>query len=314
MNAATPSSSSPFAVAVAVGPGEREVERVVDLAASVAHYERGPAHFVMIDDSPQQRGLDRVVQMPPTWTPVSLPHPRHDRETTFKVGKGIISAVLAAMKWIQAHTNAAYVLKVDTDSLVIAPFAAKLERVFRESPTLGMVGAYKLTPNGTAREWSGHAKALFRTFEPPPFDWLHPVASTQARSAFNPPAAVEAYNLAKATGVYDLGEHCMGGGYAVSRTLLDRLAAAKLIDDPMRWTGVDLPEDVTVGMHTRAVGMTLADYVAPGEVFGVRYRGLPFLPEELVDKGYSVIHAVKNDERVDEATIRGFFAQRRMSQ
>lgn len=304
-------ATQPFAVAVAIGPGDREIERVTDLAASVAYYEPGPAHFVMIDDSPEPRGLERAVTLPAGWTAVSLPHPRHDRATTFKVGKGIISAVLAAMKWIQANTEARYVLKLDTDSLVIAPFATRLEKLFTDSAQLGMVGAYKRTPNGTARDWSGHAKVLKRTFEPPQLDWRHPLASTRARAAFRPPAAADVYQLARKSGAYDPGEHCMGGGYAVSRTLLDRLAAARLLAEPMRWTGIDLPEDVTVGMHTRAVGMTLADDVEPGGIFGVRYRGLPFLPEELVEKRYAVIHAVKNDDRMDEAAIRRFFAKRR---
>jgi hypothetical protein len=309
----TPTSSSPklFAVAVAVGPGEREVERVIDLAASLVAYERGPGWFVMVDDSPEQRGLDRVVALPAGWAAVSLPHPRHDRATTFKVGKGIISAVLAALKWIQANTDAAYVLKLDTDSLVINPFADKLAVIFNASPALGMVGACHTTPNGTPRDWSGHAKAVRRYFEPPAFDWKHPIASSNARRAFTAPPAAAAYEMAKTNPAFDCGEHCMGGGYAVSRTLLDRLAPARLLDDPMIWTGIDLPEDVTVGIHVRAVDMTFADNVAPGEVFGVRYRGLPFLPEELVAKGYSVIHAVKNDDRVDEATVREYFAKRR---
>ena len=307
------SPHNPFAVAVAVGPGEREVERVIDLAASLAAYERGPGWFVMVDDSPEQRSLDRVIRLPSTWTPVSLPHPRHDRATSFKVGKGIISAVLAALKWIQANTDSAYVLKLDTDSLVINSFADKLATVFNASPTLGMVGACHMTPNGTQRDWAGHAKVVRRYFEPPAFDWKHPIASSKARKSFVAPPAVAAYAMAEKNPSFDVGEHCMGGGYAVSRTLLDRLAAAGLLADPMVWTGIDLPEDVTVGIHVRAVEMTFADSVAPGEIFGVRYRGLPFLPEELATKGYSVIHAVKNDERVDEATVRKYFADRRAS-
>lgn len=304
---------APFAVAVAVGPGTREVERVQDLAASLTAYERGPGWFVMVDDSPEPRELFRVVRVPNGWTPIGIPHPRHDRATTFKVGKGIISAVLAAMKWIQANTNAQYVLKVDTDSLVIAPFAEKLAATFAASPTLGMLGACRMTPNGTPRDWGGHAKAVRGYFEPPAFDWKHPIASSKARDAFKAPPAAAVYELAKANPDFDCGIHCMGGGYAVSRTLLDRLTAAHLLDDPMIWTGIDLPEDVTIGLHTQAVNMTFADAVGEGEVFGVRYRGLPFLPEELVAKRYSVIHAVKNDERVDEATVRKFFAERRAS-
>jgi hypothetical protein len=304
-----PAPRKPFAVAVPVGPGAREVERVIDLAASLAAYERGPGWFVMVDDSPEPRTLSSAVKLPPAWTPISIPHPRHDRDTVFKVGIGIISAVLASMKWIQANTDAAFVLKLDTDSLIINPFASKLAAIFRTSQTLGMVGAYRMTPNGTPRDWSKHAEALFRTFEPPEAPWRGS-ASVQTVNS-HAPVAADVYERAMQNALFDPGEHCMGGGYAVSRPLLDRLAEARFLDDPMTWTGIDLPEDVTLGMHVRAVEMTFADAVAPGNVFGVRYRGLPFLPEELVDKNYSVIHAVKNDERVNEAKVRGFFAKRR---
>lgn len=309
MNLIEPHES--FAVAVAVGPDELEIERVTDLAASVAAYEPGPGWFVMVDDSPEERRLDRIVKLPASWKAISLPHPRRDRATTFKIGIGIISAVLSSLKWIQENTEVAFVLKVDTDSLVINPFADRIAATFRETPTLGMVGAYRSTPDGLPRDWTGHADALRRTFEPPPLDWKRPLASSRERKAFYPPPAGVAYEMAKANSAFDAGEHCVGGGYAVSRMLLDRLAAAGLLDDPMLWSGVDLPEDVAVGMHVRAVEMSLADAVAPGETFGVRYRGLPFLPEELAAKGYAVIHSVKNDDRVDEASVRAFFAQRR---
>ena len=304
-------SPRPFAVAVAVGPGEKEVARLIDLAASVGAFEHGPAHFVMIDDAPEPRFLDRVVKLPSRWAPISLPHPRHDRTQTFKVGKGIITAVLASLKWIQANTHAEFVLKLDTDSLVIAPFADKLEKLFKASPTLGVVGAHKTTPNGTARDWSHHAKSLRRLFEQPAFEWKKPLASMKARNAWTAPPTLAVYERARAKSGFDAGEHCMGGGYAVSRTLLDRMAAAGYLNDVMAWSGIDLPEDVTVGLHVRATDMTFADNVGPGELFGVRYKGLPFSPEEIAAKRYAVIHAVKNDETYDEAAVRKFFAERR---
>jgi hypothetical protein len=97
----------------------------------------------------------------------------------------------------------------------------------------------------------------------------------------------------------------------VSRAFLDRAAAAGHLEQPNRWTAVDLPEDVVVALHARALGMTLGNHVGPGETFGVRYVGLPMPPEQLVANGYAVIHAVKNDPSISEDAIRAFFCDRR---
>ena len=41
------------------------------------------------------------------------------------------------------------------------------------------------------------------------------------------------------------------------------------------------------------VGLTLANQVKPGELFGVRWRGLSAAPATLVEQNYAVIHALK---------------------
>jgi hypothetical protein len=93
--------------------------------------------------------------------------------------------------------------------------------------------------------------------------------------------------------------------------LLARAAAAGYLNDPMMWMDIDLAEDVLAGVIVRAVGLKLANHVKPGEVFGVRWRGLPAPPATLVRQDYAVIHAVKNDPEYDEATVRAFFKARR---
>jgi hypothetical protein len=305
----TPTSSpaEAFAVAVAVGPDAREIDRLRDLADSVGHHEPvARAWFVMIDDAPEPRALASHVSLPASWRAVSLHHPRHDRAQVFRVGKGIVSAVLLAMKWIQANTDAAFALKLDTDSLVIRPFRQPIAQRFAAVPTLGIVGAYRTTPNGTPRDWSHHARTL-RAMLRPPFSVRHPLRRLMWKPDPRQAHLVDLVERANAHG-YDLAEHCMGGGYAVARSLLDAMARAGQLDDVTRWMGVDLPEDVTLGLHCRANAFTLADAL---DTFGVRYEGLPFLPQELVDRGYAVIHAVKNDPRLDEARVRAFFKAQR---
>jgi hypothetical protein len=216
------------------------------------------------------------------------------------------------LRWVQANTDAAFLLKVDTDSLIIKPFRNRLCELFRTSPLLGMVGAYTRTPEDLERTWEYHGLTIRRMVRPG-FDWRHPIRSlAEWRREPPPDAVVEPIRAAMRRG-YDPGEHCLGGGYAVPRTMLDRMADAGYLADPQAWMDVDMAEDVMVGMFARAVGTELANHVKPGEVFGIRYQGLPAPPAELVERDYAVIHAVKNDPNYDEATIRAFFKARRSS-
>ena len=306
-----PGDAPSFAVAVAVGPGPREVERLRDLAASIAFYEpAAPGTLVLVDDHPTPRHLERELALPSSIRVASLHHPRHGAPVKYRVGKGICSAVMLALGCAQRETDAGLILKLDTDSLVIAPFRERLSSAFARDASLAILGAHTLTPTGEPRDWSHHVRRI-REIARPPFAWRRPFSSFAKRRA---PAARMVGGLIDAAMPhgYDVGEHCMGGGYAVSRAFLDRAAAANYFERPERWTAVDLPEDVVVSLHARALGMRLANHVLPGETFGVRYIGLPMPPERLAANGYAVIHAVKNDPKFSEEAIRDFFRARRI--
>lgn len=298
------SIANTVAVAIAVGPAELELQRLRDLADSIAHHDAGDAVLVMIDDSPEPRHLDSQLSLPPSIRAVSLHHPRHGRQVTFSKGKGICSAILLALRWIARHLDARFVLKLDTDSLVISPFRDRLSDLFSANPQLGMVGAYTQTPNGSERDWSHHEPSIRDLAGG--FDWRKPIRSLKREPDPARRHIASLLHAARANG-YRAGEHCMGGGYALSRELVDRMNRSGHLDDPSLWMNIDLPEDVMIGIHVRAAGLEFANSVNEGDVFGVRYLGLPDTPANLLLKRYSVIHAVKNDERMDEATIRAFF-------
>src|SRR4051812_29712111 len=110
-----PQAQAPsFAVVVPVGPGALELDRLGDLAESLGAYEPGPGWFVMIDDNPVPRTLDRCVTLPADVTPVALQHCR-PRPISFRHGGGLCCSVLMGLQWVQANTDAAFLLKVDTD-------------------------------------------------------------------------------------------------------------------------------------------------------------------------------------------------------
>lgn len=295
---------------VAVGPSGSEVERLGDLLASFDRWVGEPAIAVAVNDGNAGRDLADRVGTPLQNTIVESPHLARPAAQNYMHSIGICGTVLTGLSHIATHhSEVELVLKVDTDSLVIAPFAERLRRYFSEHPSVGIVGSYTRTPNGGERDFTitgqsverllhvhFHRRRPWRTLR----QWLEPRRRTLARHI----------RQAQTHG-YRLGEHCQGGGYAISRPCIAALERAGLLDDPQRWIGIDCPEDTLTCMFVRSLGRSLGGQVDEGQVFGVRYRGLAYPPHVLVEKGYAVIHSVKNDDDHTEASIRHFFAERR---
>jgi NAD(P)-dependent dehydrogenase (short-subunit alcohol dehydrogenase family) len=304
-----------YAALVAVGPEPVELDRVADLIDSIRAYEDWPCTFVMVDDAAEPRDLKRRFDVPANWTVWSVRHPRHEdceraaRAARASKGKGLCSAILQGLRCIAGAANVArFTLKLDTDALVIAPFADKILAALERNPDVGMIGAYDRTPNGDVRDISRNAKNVEGLYR-----GVGLVRKIKNRLINDELSQVSRHIGAALSHGYRFGEHCLGGAYAVSDELPRRMKAADYLDDPARWLPVDCPEDVMVGMYTKAVDLRHLGFVGPGEVFGVRHRGLADSPQRLVERGFSVIHAVKNDPNHSEDDIRRFFRGRRRS-
>ena len=175
----------------------------------------------MVDDHVEPRDLDRVVSAPASMRLVSI-HLRRDVRPVFK-SKGVSAAVLTGFAWIQKNTDARFAIKLDTDSLVIGPFRQRIREKLDEDRSLAMIGAYSRTPNGTVRDWSVHRKPIreMTTLLPIRQPWrVAAYCADPVRKHIR-----RLYARARAHDYQD-GEHCLGGGYALSREFLDRMAAA----------------------------------------------------------------------------------------
>jgi hypothetical protein len=303
-------SSPLYAIALAIGPDPKEIERTRDLIDSINAYAPEPAVFVMIDDAADDRQLATTLKFPSQLKPISLHHPRHGAPAQkFTKSKGICAAIQTAFAWIAKNSpDVKFVLKLDTDALIIAPFRQQIVSVIDSSPNVGMMGAYDKTPNGDPRDISYNARTVKALHEPGSF-----LQSLKYKFSSDDRAVISRHISTARERGYQYGEHCLGGAYAVSGELLRRMNAAGYLDDPARWLLIDCPEDVMVGIYTRAVGMEFKSFVSNNEAFGIRYKGLADTPEKLVQRGYSVIHSVKNDASFTEDQIREFFKTRRMN-
>ncbi len=266
----------------------------------------------MIDDGETDRKLagDIFHFLAKNCTAVSVPHPRRahpERAAKANRGKGICSAILQGFSTIAREAPAAkFTLKLDTDALVIGPFVEKLNAVIEKNPHAGMIGAYDHTPSGSPRDVSKNAATVRELHRPASI-----VSRTKNLISQNERAKISRIISAALANGYQFGEHCLGGAYAVTGEFLSRMLAAGYLDDPSLWLPIDSPEDVMIGIYTKAVGLGYQSFVERGEVFGVRHRGLDDSPQGLLDRGYSVIHAIKNDANLSEDQIREFFRARR---
>lgn len=285
----------PFVVAILAGPAPDEAARVADLLASLRAGEPRASAVLVVDDAggraPRRWPADVEV----------IANPRGGRGIGTLGGTCV--GTLAALAWIHEHAPGAWCLRLDADALVIGPFAEAIEAAIE--PGVGVLGSCRQTCNGEPRDLSSWAPVVRRharrawLWRRPPRRWLHvQPAIPQVR------ATVRA---ALARG-YVPGEHCLAAGCAIMAELIGGLAATGALDHPRRWLNTRFGDDVMLGVQARALGLELRDLHA---VFGLRHVGLADTPQRLAERGFAVIHSVKNDPDHHEAEIRAFFAARR---
>jgi hypothetical protein len=195
---------------------------------------------------------------------------------------------------------------------VIGPFAQALADAFDRNPDAGVLGSCERTCNGEPRDLTPWA-ATVRRHARPVWVWRRPPRRgrhVQLALAGRNGAVRRELQTALASG-YRPGEHCLAAACAISSTMIERMAGAGMLSDPVRWLNTRCGDDIMLGIQARALGLCLVGLVGEGEPFGLRHVGLPDTPARLAQRGFSFIHSVKNDSRIDEAEIRRFFAARR---
>ncbi|HWF56447.1 MAG TPA: hypothetical protein VG223_17545 [Solirubrobacteraceae bacterium] len=287
-----------FTVVVPVGPDPAELDRLADLLISLRVCGRdgahGPPKLVLIDDAPRPRKLERF------WSGAAVVRTALWERRAPDPLSAMTAGTIEAMKRAEGE----FALKLDTDALVIGPFADALSAAFAADPSLGVLGAYDRSPDGGRRDWSMWPARLRRS------TWLvslAPAAGRGWRLRVRPRrervAARAVLAAAGANRSYELGAHCLGGAYAVSRRLLAQASQW----DWRPWVGAGLGEDVVVGLYCAAAGLRMGGMVDSGEPFGVNWSGLPAPPPELVERGFGIVHSVKSGRYGTEAGLRAWF-------
>ena len=284
-------------VVLPVGPS-CDIEFVADTIASVAHYA-GPSHAViLVDDSGKGIGIAVQARLPGI---VVLSTPGG-----WGRGGGLYRTIALGMSHAWTHYDFEVLMKMDTDALFIGPEPERdaIEH-FRLHPELGIIGSYRIDCNGEPRDFAPPRRRIARdlglaSLLRHPFSrwkgwrFLRSTIRRAARDGYEP------------------AEHCQGGAYFVSRECVRRLAEHDLLSrHEIHWT--DIGEDQLFGLFMVATGLRHGDFATGTFPIGVRWRGLPCSPEELLARRKKVTHSTRFWGEMKEGEIREFFRRRRQA-
>ena len=189
----------------------------------------------------------------------------------------------------------------------------KILDYFAAHSGVGEIGSYKKRPDGGVRDfkvWAGPT-ADSAAFWLPPGKAVGAGRRKHGLALRGSPARLRKLLLAARVNGYSFGDNIQGGSYAVSAAAMNAMAKLGVFENPLDYLPCNLTEDVLLPVAVRAAGFDLADFNGTGEPFGTVYRGLPCTVDQIVERGYSLIHSLKNDPTITEPEIRAFFKARR---
>ncbi|MEB3357089.1 MAG: hypothetical protein VKK04_10200 [Synechococcales bacterium] len=301
-----------FVGLIHVGPKQTHLADAMEALDSLFHYEPGIKGMVAINDAPDPHRLQGLEQRYGGKL-TSVHCPWHSQWSDGIWGRGCSRNLLGMKRAYEHYQPFSYLLKLDTDALVIDSFSESISQFFEQHPEVGLIGTYQVTPQGEVRrapKWStriaayangigfkdlkkNHLSLLYFLTHRPVFRRMSDVIRTAIANGYEP------------------SEHCQGGSYAVSFPLIQQLYQRGELDHPEQWLYMNMGEDFLLAIHTRYLGYQMADFNRAGEPFGIDYLGLPFPPAELVARGYAIVHSTNNDPLVSQETINAFFRDRR---
>jgi hypothetical protein len=301
-----------FAVIVPVGPGPLQAERLLDLLDSLRHYEPEAAfHLYLLDDEADLRSGLAPVRGTQPFTVV--PNPRKGLGNGWAGGLSV-GMLTMYKRVLDDRVPFEFVLRLDTDALVIAPFAQRIREVFHQSPCPGVIGSvrYLREPEQVRRDTVAVGRALDKLSRPLTLWRRTPVGPPLLQAALLPGSRLirKVILQARSRG-YRVGEQCCGGAFALPFSTLETLAIAGFLQRPMAWLRTPLTDDFVLALMVKACGLEIRDCSDPGQPFAVRYQGLPDTPGKLAQAGHALIHSVKDHAHLKEHLVREFFRQRR---
>lgn len=308
-------SNAGFDVLIPVGPDARELQRLNELLEALFHYEsEARPGILLVNDGNSRPALEGLLKAREPSFEAIIDNPRKGAgEPSWD---GLSVGVLAGFSHLAANRpDSPFVLKVDTDTLIINSFSEAVASFFGRDSQVGLVGTYLYEPGSRRKTnsieaWQSWVRKLERRFDL----WRRPNGWHFQNALWGRGRTARRIVRRARSHGYEYGASCIGGGYALRREALQQMKTARYLDNPCLFLHRHISEDVAIGLLVSAVGMKIADFNSPNEPFGVVWRGLSAPPAQLLQDGYSIIHSVKDYEDVCEAAVREFFSVVRTEQ
>ena len=169
-----------------------------------------------------------------------------------------------------------FLLKLDTDALVIGSFADRLREAFADD-RVGLVGSYTHTCTGAQRdftEWEPKLRRASRSV-------FYAVRDSRYACARRiKPGPSGGFSGSPRTTAMSGGANCLGGAYAAGPEMLSVRTCS--IGDRGFQTWIS--EDVVVGLLAQGFALGIRGDVDTGGVFALAWQSLPLPPERLIEQ------------------------------
>jgi hypothetical protein len=281
-----------IAVVIPAGPGDD----IADTLASVLRYTDSSRVVVVIDDGSSWDA--EQAQLTGTSPDVVVIKARPTRPGT---QGGLWVKAAPAYRWLLERYRPGIVLRLDADAVMLGPgLEAAAEEAFRGNPEVGLLGSYRVGPDGRRRDFRPAARQLRR--EIGPAGLLHPRLRAGLRRYVR---------LARSHG-YVAGEHVLGCAFLLRAEAIQSIYRNGCFGQP--WLEASrLGDDQMMSLMTVAAGYKIADFGGPADPLALNWRGLPAHPAELLAAGKLITHSVRSWGELTERQIRSIFADARAS-
>ena len=280
-----------IAVVIPAGPGDD----IADTLASVLRYTDPSRIVVIVDDTSSASASAIHPELTPDVTVMRAGRARPGTQG------GLWVKTAPAYRWILQNYEPGIVLRLDADAVILGPgLEAAAEQAFRRDPEVGLLGAYRVGPDGGRRDFLPAARQLRAEIGP------RGLRRPKLRAGLR-----RCVRLAREHGYVD-GEHVLGCAFLL------RAEAIRDIDRAggfsQRWLEASrLGDDQIMSLLTVAAGHQIADFGGPADPLALKWRGLPAHPSDLLAQGKLVTHSVRSWGDLTERQIRSTFAAARAS-
>jgi hypothetical protein len=285
-------SVRPVRIAVVMPAGPHD--DIADTLASVVQYTDPSRIIVVIDDTGSFAGTtarahdlsgDIAVIAAPPGAPGGY--------------GGLWVKLAAGYTWVLDRFRPQIILRMDADALMLGGgIETAAEQAFARDGSIGMLGSYRIDPDGELRDFSPAARILRAE------EGLRGLVHPRCRSRVRHYARLARRNR------YVPGEHALGAAYIHSFQAASRLHQAGWFREP-RLAPASLGEDHLMALLTIAAGFRIGDFGGPADPLALRWRGLPAHPAELLARGKVITHSVRSWGDLTEGQIRSIFAEAR---